>query len=123
MGHLEGLRVLLIEDDALVSMLMESMLEDLGCILAASVATLDEALQWGAERGFDAALLDVNLAGREVFPVADLLASRSVPFIFASGYGEAALPERFRGRPVLGKPFELDQLADALSRCRDMAAR
>jgi CheY-like chemotaxis protein len=120
---LAGLRVLVVEDEALVAMLIEDALTDLGCEVVALVAGLDEALSVAAREPLDAAVLDVNLAGREVYPAADRLAARGVPFVFATGYGPQGIRDGYRDRPALQKPFEPQELARALTRAvRDSAA-
>lgn len=105
MKTLTALKVLVVEDEALVSMLVEDMLGDLGCVVVGPAAELDEALRLATTADIDAALLDVNLGGRPIFPVADALRARGVPFAFASGYGEAGLSDDHRGAAVLQKPF------------------
>ena len=72
----------------------------------ASIATSGE---------FNAAILDVNLDGQEIYPVADILAKRGLPFVFVTGYGERSLPEPYRGRPALQKPFQAEQLKRMLA--------
>jgi CheY-like chemotaxis protein len=110
-----GLRVFVAEDEALVAMLVEDMLADIGCTVIGPAANLDEALALAADSEIDVALLDVNLAGRPVFPVADLLRARGVPYIFASGYGESGVSDDHRGAPVLQKPFRESDLARVLA--------
>jgi CheY-like chemotaxis protein len=105
MKTLTSLKVLVVEDEALVSMLVEDMLTDLGCTIVGPAAEIEEALRLAGSADIDAALLDVNLGGRPIFPVADALKARGVPFAFASGYGEAGLTEDHRGATVLQKPF------------------
>jgi CheY-like chemotaxis protein len=105
MKPLADLKVLVVEDEALVSMLVEDMLTDLGCLVVGPAAELEEALRLATTGEIDAALLDVNLGGRPIFPVADALRERGVPFAFASGYGEAGLSEGHKGATVLQKPF------------------
>lgn len=105
MTALSSLKVLVVEDEALVSMLVEDMLTDLGCTIVGPAAEIEEALRLAGSAEIDAALLDVNLGGRPIFPVADALKARGVPFAFASGYGEAGLTEDHRGATVLQKPF------------------
>lgn len=112
---LEGMRVLLVEDECLVAMAIEDMLSELGCTVAAQASTLPEAMEKARAGGFEVALLDVSLSGKQVFPVAELLSEQGIPFAFASGYGPAALPDGFRDRPVVPKPFQLDDLSAALT--------
>ena len=112
--ELKGLRVLVVEDEMLVSMLVEDMLSDLGCSVVGPAAEIEEAMSLALGADIDAALLDVNLGGRPIFPVADALKARGVPFAFASGYGEAGLSEDHRGAAVLQKPFREADLARAL---------
>jgi CheY-like chemotaxis protein len=106
------MRVILVEDEPLVAMMMEDLLSDLGCEIAASLGSLSTALAWlekSAER-IDGAVLDVNLGGGEtVFPLAEALRRRGVPFAFATGYG--ALPsDRYPETPLIHKPVNLEQL-------------
>lgn len=115
MTELVGLRVLVVEDESMVALLVEDMLEGLGCEIMASASSVAAALRLLTEISPDFALLDVNLAGERVFPVAAALADKKVPFAFATGYGGGGLPEEFRDRPVIGKPFQLQQLADVVS--------
>jgi CheY-like chemotaxis protein len=103
-------RVLVVEDEYLIRMLLEDMLADLGYSVAAAVGTVAEASAFASSGDFNAAILDVNLDGQEIFPVADILARRSLPFVFVTGYGERSLPERYRDRPALQKPFQAEQL-------------
>jgi CheY-like chemotaxis protein len=112
--ELKGLRVLVVEDEMLVSMLVEDMLTDLGCVVVGPAAEIEEAMSLVLAGGIDAALLDVNLGGKPIFPVADVLKTQGVPFAFASGYGEAGLSEEHRGAAVLQQPFREADLARAL---------
>jgi two-component SAPR family response regulator len=107
-------RILVIEDEMLIGMLLEDMLSDLGHSVAGIVSRVDEALVAVKKESFDLAILDVHLNGQAVFPVADQLASMNKPFVFATGYGERGLPENYRGRPVLQKPFAKDDLERVL---------
>lgn len=110
MGELAGLRALVVEDEGSVALLIEAMLEELGCEVAASVATLAQAMTAATAESFDFAVLDVNLAGELVFPVAEALRARQLPFVFSTGYGATAVPAAFRGYEVLNKPFILEEL-------------
>lgn len=118
MVDLSGVRVLVVEDEAMVSMLVEEFLEELGCEVTGIASRLDEALEKAGSLTLDLALLDVNLAGRLSYPVADLLLARGIPVVFVTGYGAAALPEALHGVPVLSKPFRRNQLAAALQAAR-----
>jgi DNA-binding response OmpR family regulator len=103
-------RILVVEDEMLIGMLLEDMLTDMGHEVAAIVPRLKDALAAVERESFDLAVLDVHLHGESAFPVADALIAKGVPFIFATGYGERGLPENYRGRPVLQKPFARDDL-------------
>lgn len=104
-AQLAGLRVLVVEDEMMVSMLIEDMLGDLGCHVVGPAARLDEALSLAQTAELDCAVLDVNLGGQSTFPVADLLREKGAPFAFATGYGDAGLRDVDRASPVLQKPF------------------
>ena len=109
-------RILVVEDEYLIRMLLEDMLTDLGYEIAGAVGTIKEAGELAATAAFDLAILDVNLDGKEVFPVAEILAKRNLPFVFVTGYGENSLPDPYRGRPALQKPFQAEQLKSALAK-------
>lgn len=113
---LTGARVLVLEDETLVSMMVEDMLLDLGCEVVGPFAKLEQALAFmdDGDGKLDAALLDVNLGGERSFPMAEALAGKGVPFVFTTGYDESGLPEIWRGRPTLRKPFMMGEMADAL---------
>lgn len=103
---LAGRRILVVEDESLVAMLLETILDDLGCETVGPISSVVEALEVVAAReDLDGALLDVNVAGVEIFPVAEALAARGLPFVFSTGYGEGGLPEAWKGRIALQKPF------------------
>ena len=108
------LRILIVEDEMLVAMNIEDMLLDLGHEVAGLAGRLGPALALAGEAMFDAAMLDVNLAGEPSFPVAALLVERGIPFLFATGYGRAGIEDRYRDRPILQKPFRIAELAQAL---------
>ncbi|AZF05495.1 response regulator [Pseudomonas sp. R5-89-07] len=110
MTSFPGIRVLLVEDEGAIAMLIEEMLEDLGCTVVASVAQLAKALDVAHVLDADLAILDVNLAGERVFPVASVLRARNIPFLFSTGYGVSGLPKEFADCPVLHKPFAQSDL-------------
>src|SRR5438105_2312477 len=98
--RLRGLRVLVAEDEAMVSMLLEDILGDLECEIVGPAYNLQQALSLAdTERNIGAAILDVNLRGSPVYPVAEILAGRDVPLIFATGYGPEGVDANWRGRP------------------------
>jgi CheY-like chemotaxis protein len=103
-------RVLVVEDDVMIRMLIEDMLGDLGYEVAAQAAKLEDAMTAATNIAVDVAILDLNLNGKSTGPVAEALAARGTPFVFATGYGEHGLPEAFRDRPLLKKPFQIDGL-------------
>ncbi len=107
-------RVLVVEDEMLIGMLLEDMLADLGHSVVAVVPRVNEALIRIKNKDFDLAILDVHLNGQSVFPVADSLIEQGIPFMFATGYGERGLPDTYRGRPILQKPFAKDDLERVL---------
>ena len=109
-------RVLIVEDEIIVALFMEDIMAEFGYEVAGVVSHLDEAMTRDAD--YDIAVLDVHLNGRPVFDFADTLAAQGVPFVFATGYGERGIPERHRGRPVLQKPFQPDDLKRALEQCQ-----
>ena len=109
--NLKGLRVLVVEDEMMVSMLIEDMLSDLGCTVVGPASRLDEAIELANRAEIDCAVLDVNLGGQPIFPLADLLRQKGAPFAFATGYGDA-------GSPVLQKPFREGDLARVLGELR-----
>jgi CheY-like chemotaxis protein len=107
-------RVLIVEDEAMISILIEDMVLELGHEVVGPAARLDQALTLALQAQIDVGLLDINVDGSVVFPVADVLRFREIPFVFATGYDFRALPERFRGSRVLSKPFSNQQFADTL---------
>jgi DNA-binding response OmpR family regulator len=109
--------VLVVEDEYLVASLIEDMLESAGCVVAGPIPRLAQALDAAQSEVCDAAVLDVNLAGERVFPVADILSRRNVPFVLVTGYGGNSLPPEYAGCPRLHKPFKL---ADLLATLRGM---
>ena len=113
--------ILVVEDEVMIRMLLEDMLTELGCTVAAAATRLDEALQLARTACFDIAILDVNLNGQPILPVADILAGRGMPFVFATGYGERGLPHSYRDRPMLKKPFQLESLKRTLETVLDGA--
>ena len=109
-----NLRILLVEDEAIIAMTAEDMLEELGCTVACIASTLAEALAAVEEAGFDAALLDINLNGEESLPVAARLREMRRPFVFTTGYGAAGSGADYADVPLVTKPYQLADLAGAI---------
>ena len=107
-------RVLVVEDELMIRMLLQDMLADLGYTLAGEAGRIEEAMALAKQGEFDVAILDVNLNGQPISPVVEILIARGVPFVFATGYGQRGVPERFRKTPTLQKPFQADALASAI---------
>jgi CheY-like chemotaxis protein len=109
---------MIVEDEALVALMVEDLLTDLGCEISGSFGAVDEALEWlsraiASPPSLDGAVLDVNIGGTMVFPIAERLRAAGIPFVFATGY--AALPRRgFEDVTVLSKPINPDLLRDAV---------
>ena len=108
------LNVLIVEDEAIISFLIEDMLLELGCLSVTNVAGIPEALSAIDEGCPDVAVLDVNLDGQEIYPIAERLKSSGVPFVFTTGYGSDGLKPEWAHMPVVQKPFRADMLAKAL---------
>ena len=107
-------RVLFVEDEAMISMLIEDMLLDLGVEVVGPASEMADALALAREADIEAAILDINLGGQLTYPVAEVLKERGIPVIFATGYQPTALPEQFRGMPTLHKPFEQQRFAEVM---------
>jgi CheY-like chemotaxis protein len=113
-NDLKGVRVLLVEDQMIVAMDIEAMLHAAGCEVVGPVGTLQAAITLAHEEALDTAVLDINLDGEKVYPAAEELQQRGIPFILATGYGASTLPEKWRNQPRLGKPFRSEQLEQLL---------
>ena len=111
--RLVGRRILLVEDEVLIAMMLEESCLDAGCHVVGPFGRLAEAMDAAKTESADAAILDVNIAGEKIYPVAELLEQRGVPFLLLSGYGEQAVPAYRPHWPVCAKPFNI---ADVLGR-------
>lgn len=116
-------RVLIVEDEMLVAMLLEDMLVEMGFEVVGPALRLQRALEIAREESFDFAILDVNLATERSYPVADVLRERGIPFIFATGYGSPGLDGSYRDAVTLQKPFEPHQLVHAIASAIPQRAR
>jgi CheY-like chemotaxis protein len=115
MVDLAGCRVLVVEDEGAIALLIEDMLADLGCEIAASAATLDQACELARTAEVDCAILDLNLDGASAIPVARILRERHIPFLFSTGYGAGGVSEEFACYPLLAKPFVVTDLRHEIS--------
>jgi two-component SAPR family response regulator len=125
-AELKGMKVLVVEDETLISMLFEDILAELDCEVVGPALNIRQATELAQRAEIDAAVLDVNLAGDPIFPVAEILALRGVPLVFSSGYGANGLPERWQHEQTLPKPFTTDEVAralESLKRQRALASR
>jgi CheY-like chemotaxis protein len=111
-----GGSVFLVEDEAMIRMMVADMLEELGYSIAAETGEIEQALKLARTAKFDIAILDVNVNGKLISPVAEMIEARNRPFIFATGYGTQGLPPEYRDRPVLQKPFQMENLALMIER-------
>jgi DNA-binding NtrC family response regulator len=107
--------VFLVEDEALIRMMMADMLQELGHIVVAEAANIKEASALAQTADFEIAILDINVGGERIDPVAEIIAARRLPFLFASGYGAAGPPREFRHIPTLQKPFVIERLSKAIA--------
>ena len=110
MSKSERLRIFIVEDEMMVVLDLEDMIMEMGHVVAATATRMEAAMAHATGSDFDLAILDVNVAGRMSFPVAEVLRARGIPFIFATGYGVSALPQELRGHPTLQKPFRMADL-------------
>ncbi|HEY1503507.1 MAG TPA: response regulator [Stellaceae bacterium] len=112
--NIEGARIFVVEDESVITMLLQDMFEELNCEVVSLASRFQDALDKANTLSFEVAILDVNLNGQRTFPIAEALRARGLPFIFATGYGAAAVPENFRAAPVLQKPFRIADLERAV---------
>ena len=103
--------ILLVEDEVMIRMMVADMLEELGYTIVAEAGDIDEGIRLVQSTDFDIAILDVNVNGKVITPVAEAVQMRGLPLVFATGYGAQGLPEKFRDRPTLQKPFQIETLA------------
>jgi DNA-binding response OmpR family regulator len=112
----ERVRILLVEDESLIAELIVDILTTQGYLVAGPIARIADAMRTVDEEEFDAVVLDVDLAGTSSYPVAAVLASRNVPFVFLTGFGKGGLRAEYAKRPTVAKPFRPKDLLVALSR-------
>jgi CheY-like chemotaxis protein len=115
------LRVFVVEDEFAVLLLVEDMLSELGCELVGTASRMSEATRLARELHFDVAVLDVNINGEAVDAVAEIVCARGAAMVFSTGYGRSGVDPRWRGRPILQKPYRIEEFAEALSEALDSA--
>lgn len=114
MPWLKGKRILVVEDEALIAVMVEDMLTEMGSVVVGPAATIEQALALARTGEIDGAVLDVNVRGERIDPVAEALAERGVPMLFATGYGEVRLASGAT-TTVIDKPYTQDKLARGLA--------
>jgi DNA-binding response OmpR family regulator len=113
---LAGRNVLVVEDEALVSLMLEDILTELGVKVVGPAPSIERALVLAREAALDAAILDVNVRGERIEPVAAILRGRSIPLVFATGYGRHA-GAMAEGEPVIDKPYTVERVEESLRAC------
>ncbi|MET3843835.1 CheY-like chemotaxis protein [Bradyrhizobium sp. OAE829] len=108
-------KVLVVEDEMMIAMLIEDMLDEFGCELVGPATNVPRALELIGKEIVDVAVLDLNLDGKDTYAIADALRQNNVPFIFATGYGSTGMRPEYGDRPVLQKPFQAKDLETALA--------
>jgi CheY-like chemotaxis protein len=113
--ELSNRKVLVVEDEMMIAMLIEDMLDEFGCKLVGPATSVPRALDLIDKENVEIAVLDLNLDGQDTYAIADVLQQKNVPFIFATGYGSRGLRQGYQNRPVLQKPFQARDLENALA--------
>ncbi|MFL6829342.1 MAG: response regulator [Sphingomicrobium sp.] len=113
--ELTGRRILLVEDSPVVGPFTADLLADLGCEVVGPAPNMAVARELVEGAGFDAAMMDVHIRGERVFPLCELLEAAGVPFVLTSGYADWAMPDKWRDRPRLQKPYTIEQVKEALT--------
>ena len=116
---LSGRRVLVVEDSPVVAPLTVDILDDLGCAVVGPAPNMAVARALVEAGEFDVALMDVHIRGERIFPLCEMLDAKGIPFLFTSGYADWSMPERWRERPRLAKPYTIDQVEQALGALLD----
>jgi len=118
-GRLAGRRILIVEDSPLIAAVLEDMLNDIGCTVVGPTGNMAFAVDLAKAEELDAAIIDLNIRGGKVYPVAEVLRDRNVPFLLASGYADWTLREDFKDRPRLTKPYTAETVEQKLLKLLD----
>jgi len=113
-GRLEGRRILVVEDSPLIATVLEDMLSSIGCKVVGPTGNMAFAVDLAKSESMDAAIIDLNIRGGKVYPVAEVLRDRDIPFLLASGYADWTLREDFKDRPRLAKPYTAAMVEEQL---------
>jgi CheY-like chemotaxis protein len=108
-------QVLIVEDEPLLALLLEEMLTEQGYRIVATASRFDDAMEKARSMSFDVAILDMNLGGTTTFPIAEVLLTKGKRFVFATGYGAPSIPPSLKQIPVIQKPFQENQLIEAIA--------
>lgn len=114
-AKLASRRILVVEDSPVIGIVLQDMLQDFGCVVVGPAGNMAVALELSAGKELDAAILDINIRGGKIYPVATTLAERGIPFLLASGYADWTLPPEFEDRPRLVKPFSPEEVEGKLA--------
>ena len=113
-GNLTDRRILVVEDSPLIAAVLEDMLKDMGCVVVGPTGNMAFAVDLAKAEALDAAIIDLNIRGGKVYPVAEVLRDRDVPFLLASGYADWTLRDDFKDRPRLTKPYTAETVEQKL---------
>jgi len=111
---LQSRRILVVEDSPVIALVLDDMLTDLGCIVVGPAQNMAVAIELAAGETFDAAVIDINIRGGKIYPVAETLRDRGIPFLLASGYADWTMPPEWQERPRLTKPYTIETVERAL---------
>jgi CheY-like chemotaxis protein len=112
---MQGISIFLVEDEALIRMMIVDMLEELGHRVVAEAGSIQSAEPLARTSAFDLGVFDINIGGLAISPIAEIVTARGLPFVFVSGYGPAGRPELFNDKPVLRKPFLISEFATLIN--------
>jgi CheY-like chemotaxis protein len=115
-GKLADRRILVVEDSPLIATVLEDMLKDMGCTVVGPTGNMAFGVELATNEEIDAAVIDLNIRGGKVYPVAEVLAARNIPFIIASGYADWTMRDDMKDRPRLTKPYSAEAVEEQLTK-------